>query len=459
MAFSRARSTRAVHRAALRIARTVALLGLLVGCDGSDRPVRIVLITLDTLRHDAFHGTPERPSPMPATAAFASRGQVFERFYAATTTTQPTHATLLTGLHPWLHGVQRNGALLDPQLHTIPEQLTAAGFETAAVVASYPLRASFGFDQGFQSYVEDFSVSVNQAHWEGEPLRAGGFYSQADQITRQALESLDRLQGDKQFLWVHYYDAHEPYGDSATDDGETVLLRSLLQACRIRAPDVPELVASAQDRYSADVAALDTALGRLFARLEADGERWRTHVIVTSDHGESFGEDGALGHGKRLTQEQVLVPTFLVSPDLQPARRDDVAGSIDLAATLLSFAGLDDSSVAGRDLTLPPATGQPHSAFGMRRTFLEPFVDFRTDGTLVRESGPRFYAVVDGVLHTGTAGEIFEADLPDRPAKQKTATRISALFEVFATELEDSELIETTDPEALRSLEALGYVR
>lgn len=437
----------------------MALLGLLVSCDGPDRPVRIVLITLDTLRHDAFHGTPERPSPMPATAAFASRGQVFERFYAATTTTQPTHATLLTGLHPWRHGVQRNGALLDPQLQTIPEQLSEAGYETAAVVASYPLHAAFGFDQGFDSYIADFSVSTGLTHWEGEPLRAGGFYAPAEKITRQALASLDRLQGDKQFLWVHYYDAHEPYGDSAADGGESVLLRSLLAASRNRDDNVLALVALARERYDADVTALDRALGRLFDRLDADGERWRTHVIVTSDHGESFGEDGALGHGKRLTAEQVLVPTFLVSPDLPPARRDDIAGTIDLAATLLSFAGLGDSSAAGRDLTLQPGSERQGSAFGMRRMFLEPFVDFRTDGTLVRESGPRFFAVVEGVLHTGTAGEVCEADLTDRPADAGTAARISALFEVFAAELESSELIETADPEALRALEALGYVR
>lgn len=435
-----------------------ALLTLGPACSERDKPLRIVLVTLDTLRHDAFHGRMGQPSAMPRSAAFAARGQVFEHFYAATPTTQPSHATLFTGLHPWQHGVQRNGALLADALQTVPEQLAAAGFDTAAVVASYPLHASFGFAQGFASYDDDFDVPVPYSHWEGKPLRNGGFYSLADTITDKALAVLDQLKGERQFLWVHYYDAHEPYGD--TERGvESVLLSNVLQACRIKDPEASAMVAEAHERYTTDVSFLDRSLGRLFARLDADAEHWRTHVIVTADHGESFGEDGSLGHGKRLTEEQLLVPTFLVSPELSARRRADVAGTIDLAATLLSFAGLSDLAQGGRDLTNAPAAGPPSSAFGMRRTFLTPFIDFRTDGTMVRESGPRFFAVVEGMLYTGTAGDLYEEDLSERPVDDARSARLDALFATFAAELAGTGMTETSDPEALRALEALGYLR
>ncbi|MFT7464063.1 MAG: arylsulfatase A-like enzyme, partial [Pseudohongiellaceae bacterium] len=289
-------------------------------------------------------------------------------------------------------------------------------------------------------------------------MRPGGFYSLADDVTERALQSLDQLTGERQFLWVHYYDAHEPYGDTARS-GASLPLTEVLQACRTSDPVVPTMIARAQELYRSDVSFLDQALGRLFARLDADGDRWRTHVIVTTDHGESFGEDGSLGHGKRLTKEQLLVPTFFVSPDVPAARRTDVAGSIDIGPTVLSFAKVDGANFGGRDLSAPVKPQQDTAAFGMRRTFLKPLVDFRTDGTMVRESGPRFFAVLDGQLHTGVAGEIYEDDLLERPVNDERSPRLNLLFQAFAAELAGSEMNENIDPETLRALEALGYVR
>jgi arylsulfatase A-like enzyme len=73
------------------------LLFVCCSCGQRDRPTRLVLITIDTLRHDAFFGESGGPTPMPLTAAFSERGAVFESFYATTNVTQPTHATLFTG--------------------------------------------------------------------------------------------------------------------------------------------------------------------------------------------------------------------------------------------------------------------------------------------------------------------------------------------------------------------------
>ena len=86
------------------------LATIAIACAGADEPrERIVLITLDTLRQDSFLGP---TAAMPLARERARSGRVFERYYSATTSTQPTHATLLTGLHPWQHGVPRNGLVL-----------------------------------------------------------------------------------------------------------------------------------------------------------------------------------------------------------------------------------------------------------------------------------------------------------------------------------------------------------
>jgi arylsulfatase A-like enzyme len=432
----------------------VAALSLSSGCrPEAERPVRLVLITLDTLRLDGFDG--ERAA-MPATAAWAERGLVFDNAYAATTTTQPTHASLLTGQHPWRHGVPRNGAVLAESWETLPEQLQAAGFSTAAVVASFPLQQAFGFGQGFDVYDDAFAVSTGARNWEGQTVPGQAFYSLSEDVLARALARLDGLSGERQFLWVHFYDPHEPYGDAGDD---VLTLSALQRACISGGIDPDVTLKRARSLYDADLAVLDRDLGRLLSRLEADGEEYDTHVVLTSDHGESFGEGGSLGHGKRLSVEQLRVPLAIVSPRVTPGRRQDPAGSVDVAATLLSLAGLEAGEGEGRDLTLAPRGGRPPSVFGMRRTFAEPYSDIRTDGSRVTVTGPRFYAVIEGTLYTGTGDDVLVEDLPGRVPGPDVVDPLLALFGTFASELSGADLTEVTDPDTQRALEQLGYAR
>ncbi len=141
-------------------------LALLLACGsgGEQRPVRRVLVTLDTLRLDVFAGG--ESSPLERTRRWADRGLVFERYYSATSSTQPSHATLFTGLHPWQHGVPRNGVLLAEEHLTPAEQLALEGFRSGAVVSSFPVHSSFGFAQGFDVYSEEFSEG-HMKRWNG----------------------------------------------------------------------------------------------------------------------------------------------------------------------------------------------------------------------------------------------------------------------------------------------------
>ena len=303
-------------------ALVAAFVALAAGCDRSGertvRPRRIVLVTIDTWRADAL-------AKMPATSAFAARGLCFDQAYAATSTTQPSHASLLTGLHPWQHGVTRNGDVLAEVHETVAERLQAQGFSTAAVVASFPLGRRFGFAQGFDPFRDELFTPYAQ-RWEGEDVEGGRFYTLGETITDEALALLASMPGERQFLWVHYFDPHDPYGDAVAaalaggSGAEDVLpIAALLQAAASGPEDEARaLVERARGLYERDLGALDRALARLFARLDADAARFETHVIVTADHGESFGEQGCLGHGKRLVPEQLRVPLVLVSPGLAP---------------------------------------------------------------------------------------------------------------------------------------------
>jgi arylsulfatase A-like enzyme len=447
--------------------RLAASLGAVVGvgltalASGCARPspegVRVVLVTLDTLRYDSFAGAGGEPPPMLRLAGRAGQALVFERFYASSSTTQPTHASFLTGLHPWQHGVTRNGLVLADRHTTVTEILQQAGFRTAAVVASVPVSRRFGFAQGFDRYEDEFAKTFGHEVWEGIHVPDRRFYSLAETVTARASELLGSLGGQRQFLWVHYFDPHAPYGDSAGGPGletEVILTKAVRQGGGVEAE-----VREARRLYAEDVAYLDRELDRLLERLREDEAAFETHVVIVSDHGESLGEDGSLGHGKRLTREQLHVPCLILSPRVVPRARREVAAAIDVAPTLLSLAGVPSKLAGGRDL-LPPPRG-PTRALGMRRSFVTPYRDPRLDGTVHVIDRNAFFLVDEAErLYRGDAHAV-EADAggPGQPLDGELAAELMARFAAFENELRGSEVAEPLDAETQRALEALGYVQ
>ncbi len=424
-------------------------LALLGACGPAERGTRIVLVTLDTLRYDAAFGP---RAAMPELAAAAAAGLVFDAHYAASSSTQPTHATLFTGRHPWQHGVHRNGLVLAAAQHTLPEQLAEAGWWTGAVVASFPLHGRFGFAQGFAEFHDEFTAELSMKEWNDAEVDDNRFHSPADKVTDTALALLDRAAGDRQFLWVHYFDAHAPYGDTGKDAMSTA---QLVGAARTASPALPALVERARTLYDRDVAFLDAALGRLLERLEADA-RFETHVLITADHGESLGDDGSFGHGKRVTPAEVHVPLIVLSPRAAPGRRPDVNGTIDVWATLRSLAGLPRDG-GGRDLL---AGGEGEAvAFGMRRTYVEPREDVRADGSVHRLDATRqqFYAVREGRQYIGSAAGIDADGAQPEGALRET---LLTLFRALEAELAASETgAELLDEESQAALRQMGYLR
>lgn len=411
---------------------------------------RVVLISLDTLRLDTLEGSDDSPTAMPRLQGWAAKGVSFERHYAASSTTQPTHASLLTGLHPWQHGVSRNGQVLNERHVTLAEQFAEHGFRTGGVVASFPLHRSFGYQQGFEAFDDAFEIPVTM-EWSGTAVPDGAFYSLGSSITSKAIAMVDQFSGDNQFLWFHYFDAHAPYGD-AVDPRTMVSLSKLYEQIRANSSVTMKSLEEARSKYRADAGRLDRNLDDLLKHLYSDAERVDTHVLVVTDHGESFGEGGSLGHGKRLGDELIRVPSLLISPQVKAARVRELAASVDAPATLLGLAGIDGFVGVGRNLSaaLPPE----RSVFGMRRTFAEPFRELRLDGQEHLLPDLMFFAADRHGVTTGNAREIVE-----RPANAPTGEKARKLFAVFEEELAASGDASELDEESRAALEALGYVQ
>jgi arylsulfatase A-like enzyme len=220
--------------------RGLRRLGRLGWRGAASRP-NLLLVTIDTLRadHVGAYGAP-RPARRASTrwppAACAST-----HAQSAGAHHRPSHATILTGLYPPVHGVRDNVVFpLDARTARWPRCLKAAGYRTAAFVGAYPVAAAFGFRQGFDAFSEDFKES---------PIPGAGAQRPANDVVDATLGWLRRPRTAPFFVWMHLYDPHAP---------------------TIR----PSPIAPVRGRpYDGEIAFADAQLGRVFDWLRSSGTR------------------------------------------------------------------------------------------------------------------------------------------------------------------------------------------
>jgi arylsulfatase A-like enzyme len=295
----------------------------------------VLLITLDTVRadHCSVYGY-HRPTT-PTLERVARAGVLFERAYAPMSTTLPSHASLFTALPPPAHGVLKNGHILAEDFETLAERLGRNGYDTAAIVSSFPLDQRFGLAQGFGHY-DDQLVSRRpvRGSWIWEGVAGEGAFDQDARITTD--EATEWLRSRRRrtrpfFLWVHYYDPHFPYRPARA-------YRGLFPEPEGKAFQLHRRIA----RYDAEIREMDDAIGRLLATLRAERREASTVLIVAADHGEGLMQHGWMHHGLQLYEESVRVPLLFRWPDGLPAGKR-VAGPAkvaDITPTILDLVGL-----------------------------------------------------------------------------------------------------------------------
>ncbi|MBL8113030.1 MAG: sulfatase-like hydrolase/transferase [Acidobacteria bacterium] len=285
----------------------------------------VVLITIDTLRADAtgFSGNPKAKTP--ALDALAREGAVFSFAHAHNVVTLPSHTNILTGLLPYTHGVRDNaGSTLSGNVPTLATRLAAAGFQTGAFVAAFPLDHRFGLARGFGAYDDAYPRGADPLAFR-MPERPG------TEVVASALAWWTAKAGSRRFLWVHVFEPHAPYAPPPPLDEE---FRS--------------------DPYLGEVAAADAALAPLLASLPKT-----TTVIVTADHGESLGEHGEATHGLFCYEATLRVPLVVKSPGVAPRVDTAPAAHIDIAPTVLEAMGLPkDPALPGRSLLSPASSNE-----------------------------------------------------------------------------------------------------
>jgi len=327
----------------------------------------VLLIILDTVRARSLslYGH-ERPTT-PRLERLASRGVTFDWALSPSPWTLPGHASMFTGHYPHELAADWNVPLDDAD-STLAEYLGARGYATAGFVANLAY-ATFehGLDRGFIRY-EDYPLSLSQLALSSTLGRSVTNNptvrrligerdilnrKSADRISRDFLGWLEGNQDHPFFIFLNYYDAHEPYLPPAPfdtlfgpNDAERPFSYFVNEAWRTDKWELsPEEMAVERAAYEGAIAYLDERIGALFDELDGRGVLENTVVIITSDHGEHFGEHGLVDHGNSLYQPLLHVPLLMMGPGVPADRRIGSPVTLrDLPATIVELLGLDESS-------------------------------------------------------------------------------------------------------------------
>jgi arylsulfatase A-like enzyme/uncharacterized membrane protein YbhN (UPF0104 family) len=354
------------------VAITTILMGQPAEADGArHRPPapagagNVLVIVVDTQRADHLPAYGYAHGSTPHLDAFAGDAIRFDQAFANASWTRPSFASILTGRYPSSHGVMAKSDALPSELTTMGEAFGGAGWHTAGLVTNYNVGPYFRFDQGFDEYhylepefvlwADDSAAklllvqflrqrieSVRDALFGVQP---GTAYRDAETVNGELFRWMERAPQAPWMMFVGYMDPHDPYFEHPyRGSGYSRAAHqtpSLDEADRLR------------ELYDGEITYWDEHFGRLLAELRARGLYDDMTIVVTSDHGEEFGEHGGFWHGTTLYDEQVRVPLFVKLP--RGRRAGTTVGhwvqSVDIMPTLLREAGIDiPEGVQGGDL-------------------------------------------------------------------------------------------------------------
>jgi len=417
--------------------------GLSFAATGAVFHPNVIVITLDTTRADRMGFLGSARGLTSNLDSMAQQGVVFTRAYAHVPLTTASHTTIFTGTYPQFNHVNDFGIPLSARLPYLPDILHQHGYHTGAFVGSLildPLDGTApGFDRGFDVYDAGFHLRRHGMD------RYKTVERRASDVVDHALGWLSQLPNGPFFLWVHFYDPHDPYDPPSP--------------YKERYPAQP---------YDGEIAYADACVGKLLDALKKHRLYDETLIAVMADHGESLGAHGENTHGIFLYDDTLHVPLLIKLPANRWAgkRVESRARLVDVAPTILASAGFSvpremqgeplmsaakltsNSAKPARSDEEPPAyaeTDYPHRAFGWSAL------------RALRSGRYLYIQAPERELYNQSA---------DPEAAHNLAGDTGAVADTLAAQLDDfrqktsQTMVELAkpDPEQMKKLQALGYV-
>ncbi len=439
----------------------------------SDRP-DLLLLTVDTLRAD-YVGTYAANAPTPNFDRLARDSVVFENAFSPSDWTIPAIASWLTGLWPHDHKAgklmfsyeqrEKNFSAIDHNLPMLAERLKKQGYYTAAFIDNEWLRDS-GFPRGFDYYFLFYPPQLDR-DLMGLKLVKYAYYLYTGRfrdpggawLTDRAIAWLQNNHDKKPlFLWVHYYDPHQPYRAHKEYPVTVKINPAVLRAAdrsspefiragfdNLSAPD-KEFI---RQRYIGEVVYTDLHFGRLLTALSRQDRYLNSLLVFASDHGEEFWDHNGFNHGHTFYQELLKVPLFVKLPGNKFAgsRVSTMVSTVQIYSTFLSAAGIKPEGFADLLSAMDNPLSAPDLAFSEFPLYFDlkgALLDRDLKKAIVGPAGERTF--FDLALDPGEKNPLPPPDLPPALLNQDLPE---------PTGLESPLL----SPETRKNLESLGYLK
>ena len=330
----------------------------------------VLFIVLDTVRAQSLSAYGYSRPTTPQLERLAKNGVLFEQAISPAPWTLPSHSTMFTGRFP--HELSADWEKpFDATYPTLAEDFRDHGYVTAGFVAN-TIYCSYemGLNRGFVHY-EDYPFSIRELALSsslvanvvnsGVVRRLAGNYDVLDrksagQVNHDFLEWLSHNNQKPFFVFLNYFDAHEPYLPRGPFDGKFGektprktyrVTRWAHEGARLDKETMsPAEIQAELDAYEGSINYLDQELGALFDELKRQKVLENTLVVITADHGEQFGEHGVFTHGNSLYLQTLRVPLLISFPAHVPVNtsvREPVTLR-DMAATIVDLAQLGDKN-------------------------------------------------------------------------------------------------------------------
>jgi choline-sulfatase len=308
-------------------------------------PPNVILITVDTTRADRMGFLGSKLGLTPNLDTLARDSAIFTHAYSQVPLTAPSHASILTGTYPQFHLVNDFQVPFAPELPYAPEILRSHGYHTAAFVAAMVLDPQVGFAHGFERGFDTYDAGFHQMR-PGED-RYHSSERRGAEVVAHALAWLDQHPQGPFFMWVHLYDAHDPYD-----------------------PPEPYKTKYASAPYDGEIAYADSAVGKFLTQLRRRGLYNGAVIALMADHGEALGDHGEDTHGIFLYDETIHVPLVIKLPNADSEnhsaskRIENRVELVDVLPTILQAVGIPvPPEVQGQSLlALMTPTSKPAPA-------------------------------------------------------------------------------------------------
>jgi arylsulfatase A-like enzyme len=281
--------------------------------------LNLVFILVDTLRADRLGAYGYSRPTSPEIDALANSGILFKHVVSQSSWTKASMASMWTGTWPAKNGVLRYDHVLPQEALMPAEIMRAAGFRTAGLWRNGWVAPNFGFDQGFEFYLNPKPGTERERMQRSHPSPEQILGTDED-IVDSSASFLENYSRERFFLYVHLMDLHQYVFDAAA----------------------PDFGSAYSDAYDKSISWINRVIQALVKQLEDRDVLSRTVIAIASDHGEAFMEHGHEGHARDLHHEVTEVPFMIILPfRMDPGIVvEERVANIDIWPTLLDLLGL-----------------------------------------------------------------------------------------------------------------------